>query len=257
MMRRGSVVAVVIGALAAVGCGGSDPGAAASGGGRELWLRFDRSSGSALDLGNSGSAKIDAEVSAVGTSITSVRRKQGRALRLPGFSDTPTAAVVAVRATGTNDLLAPGSRDFVVGATFRLDRTSQGSAYDNGDNLIQRGGYDGPQYKVQLDDRRPSCRVAGSRGAVFVAASVRATPRYWHQVRCRRVGDRVTLELVTFHDGSSTRRRWSRSGPIGRLDHDAGTVLTIGGKAHGDGSVNATDSDQFNGRVDNALFRLL
>lgn len=256
-MRRARVAVAVLGTLGAIGCGGTNPGAAASGDGRELWLRFDRSSDSGLDLTNSGSATVDAEVSAVGASITSVRRKQGRALRFPGFSDTPTAAVVAVRPTGSTDPLAPGSRDFVVGATFRLDRTSQGSAYDNGDNLIQRGGYAGPQYKVQLDDRRPSCRIAGSRGAVFVAASVRASPRYWHQVRCRRVGDRVTLELVTYHDGSSSRRQWSRSGPIGSLDHSSGTVLTIGGKVHGDGTVNATDSDQFNGRVDDALFRLL
>jgi len=251
------VVATVLGVLAVVGGGWAGPGTAASGSTRELWLRFDRSSETGLDLANSGRASVDAEVSAVGATITSVRRKQGRALRLPGFTETPSAAVVAVRSTGSTDLLAPGSRDFVVGATFRLDRTSQGSAYDNGDNLIQRGAYAGPQYKVQLDDRRPSCRVAGPRGAVFVAASVRVSPRYWHQVRCRRVADRVTLELVTFHDGTSTRRRWSRSGPIGSLDHAAGTALTIGGKVHGDGTVNATDSDQFNGRVDDAMFRLL
>ena len=257
MIRRGSVVATAVGVLAVVGYGGAGPGTAAAGSGPELWMRFDRSSETGLDLDNSGRASVDAEVSAVGARITSVRRKQGRALRLPTFTETPSAAVVAVRPTGGTDLLAPGSRDFVVGATFRLDRTSQGSAYDSGDNLIQRGSYTGAQYKVQLDDRRPSCRVAGTRGAVFVAASVRVSPRSWHQVRCTRVGDRVTLELVTFHDGSSTRRSWSRSGTIGSLDHASDTVLTIGGKAHGDGTVNATDSDQFNGRVDNALFRLL
>lgn len=251
------MVAVALGVLAAVGWGGTDPGAAASAGGRELVLRFDRGSGSTLDLANSGSAAVDAEVSAVGASVTSVRRKPGRALRFPGLSDTPTAAVVTVRPTGATDPLAPGSRDFVVGATFRLDRSSQGSAHDNGNNLIQRGIFGGPQYKVQVDGRRPSCRVAGSQGAVTVTASVRASPRYWYQLRCHRLGDRVTLELVTLRGGSSPRRRWSRSGAIGSVDHDAGTALTIGGKVRPDGSVDADDSDQLNGRVDNAVFRLL
>jgi hypothetical protein len=100
-----------------------------------------------------------------------------RAVRFPAHSAATDAprAVVRVVPEGP-DALDPGTGRFESGADVVLDATSESGAVgstDNGDNLVQRGLFDDlSQYKVQLDARRPSCRVKGSAGTVFVTASM-------------------------------------------------------------------------------------
>lgn len=231
---------------------------AASNGKRELWLRFNGSS-SHLDLRNSGISALDVRISSAGGSITpAAGRGKGYSARMPRYSsDSPATPAVITALPTSGDPLSPGTRAFVFGAHFHLDAASQGSSTDNGNNLIQRGLYAGPQYKIQVDGRRVSCRVAGNGGDVFVRATNTVDPRYWHRAVCTRNGDKVTLAVTRYRSGEATTWRWSRRGAIGGLHHRTSTRLSIGGKVDAQGDVIAHDSDQFNGRIDNAFFRLL
>ena len=94
------------------------------------------------------------------------------------------------RSRGLDDLLSPGGRDFAFGADVALDDVTTGTAPDNGDNLVQRGLYQSSsQYKIQVDDGRVSCRVAGVSGEIVVYAPGRLHPGDWYRIRCQRDGE--------------------------------------------------------------------
>lgn len=177
----------------------------------------------------------------------------GRAVRFPRFTGAATAAAAAlVVVPGSPDGLDPGDRDFTVGASFSLDPQSSGSAADDGDNLLQRGTFASTgQVKVQIDDGVPSCRIAGSAGALLVRADSRVEPGRWHTVTCSRRGDEVRLDLT--RRGEPGTRTWRASGPTGTLAL-AGLPLSVGAKVTPAG-VPVASADQFNGVVDDVFWR--
>lgn len=177
----------------------------------------------------------------------------GRAVRFPRFSGAPTASAAAlVVVPGTPDALDPGDRDFTVGASFRLDPESSGSAADDGDNLLQRGTFSSTaQVKVQIDDRVPSCRVAGSGGTSLVRADSPVEPGRWYTVTCSRDGGEVRLDLT--RRGEPGARTWKVAGPTGTVSL-AGLPLSVGAKVTPAG-VPVASADQFNGLVDDVFWR--
>ena len=239
---------------------GSLAASAATPASHELYLDFDgETTGTTPNLDNSGSASLTTAVAAAGGgTVVAVRREgAGRAALLEPFDpETPAElAVVVVEPSGTRDPLAPGTGAFTFGAAFRLDEKSSGSSVDDGNNVVQRGLFGDDQYKIQIDQRRLSCRVAGSAGSVMVAADSALDAERWHRARCTRVDGTLTLVLVERTADGTEKHTWTRSGTIGALSFDDAPPLSVGGKVSDDGDVVRSSSDQFNGRIDNVFFR--
>lgn len=174
----------------------------------------------------------------------------GRAVRFPAFTDSATPAAAALVAVDDLHSLDPRDRDFSFGASFSLDRRSSGSALDDGNNLIQRGGFTGSQFKIQVDRRVPSCRVAGRKGEIFVEAEDPVVPGRWYTVTCARSASQVDL-TVTPRGRGEEARTWSSSGPIGTVYLDL-VPIAIGAKVGPNGEAVAS-ADQFNGAVDDVF----
>jgi len=229
---------------------------------RDLFVTFDGGAiGESVTLDSIGTAEVDLSLSTVGDgAVTSVpHAEKGFAARLERFRrHAPATPAVIIITPAGDDVLDPGAGSFRFGAEFNLDADSAGTDSDDGDNLIQRGLWsDGSQYKIQVDDQRPSCLVRGSEGLVEVPAGHDVEPGSWYRARCTREDDTVTLRLVTYDGADGSRRKieeWSRSGDIGKLEFPATLPLSVGGKVSPSGHVLPRDSDQFNGLVDNAFF---
>jgi hypothetical protein len=180
-------------------------------------------------------------------------RAGGYAVRFPTTSKgDPRRAVLTVTTTASSgDPLGPGVADFTFGADFVLDKTAEAHRADNGNNLVQRGLFsDDAQYKLQVDRRRASCRVAGDKGEVVARSVEEIVPGTWYRVTCSRTGDRVVLKLDSF---AGTPQRSVAAGPTGNLSMPGDTPLVVGGKATAGGDAVAEDSDQFNGAIDNVF----
>lgn len=184
-----------------------------------------------------------------------------RALRTPDFEPTmpaPRAVVQVVGAGGDGpDPLDPGTATFTFGASFVLDDPSTSTldgSVDDGDNLIQRGLYEEPsQFKLELDGRRPLCRVKGRDGEVSVVGSGRIEAGRWYRVECTRSGDRVTMTLTDLDapEGEGTQQ-WSKEGETGSMTPASWDVpLSVGGKLR-DGALD-WHTDQFNGLIDDVV----
>lgn len=144
--------------------------------------------------------------------------------------------------------LDPGSADFEYGAVLRLDPTSSGRSVDNGDNVFQRGlSYEASMFKLQADSGRPSCRVRGSSGEVFVRSTTTLTRGSWYTARCSRTASQLSIEVSRY--GSTTVVRTVATGPTGALSFPAGRPAAIGGKLNASGDIVSSSSDQLNGAV--------
>lgn len=182
----------------------------------------------------------------------------GHALRFPRYDPQgQDFAILKVRSRGTDDLLSPERHDFVFGADVAMDGVTTGTASDNGDNLVQRGLYESSsQYKIQVDDGKVSCRIAGVLGEVLVSAPGRLDPGDWYRIRCRRAGDRVTLAVapLTAH-GTGHWVSHTGTGAIGPVLMASDVPLSVGGKLSWDGKLLPSSTDQFNGRVDRVFYQ--
>jgi hypothetical protein len=224
--------------------------------------------GSTTFLLNNGSAPVQASVAtAYDGSLESVasHETQGSAVKFPAFDAAGTggrAVIKVVNTTGT-DGLAPADQDFSWSADFRLDADSEShseGSHDNGNNLLQRGLYNDTQFKLDVDDGRPSCRLRGSTGnagAVRITAPVTVGAHAWYNATCTRAGDMLTVSVSAFDSAGTVTDRWSNTAtsPAGfgtvtwaNLD----TPLSIGGKLRATGNL-GRHSDQFNGVVDNVV----
>ncbi len=181
------------------------------------------------------------------------RGGEGHAIRFPeytGDADAPAAVLVA-----TDDgqgALDPGAGDFTFGASFRLDEDSEGSANDDGNNLLQRGTFESRgQLKIQIDGGVPSCRIQGRAGEVFVEAEDPVETDTWYTVTCARTAGGVTLEVEPDAGSGPGGGTWSADGETGEIVV-TGLPLAIGGKAGRDGTPVAS-ADQFNGLVDDVF----
>lgn len=224
-----------------------------------LRLRFDDAQlrDGRLLARNDGVARVETSVASYGDgAVRLVDGPEGSALRFPaatGDPATPPRAVLSITPApgGDADVLSPGTRVFSFGASFRLDAVSTGGD-DNGDNLMQRGLIgSASQYKIQVDHDRPSCRVAGSEGEALVRSPVTVRTGRWYTVRCTREEDEVTLQ-VTEH-GSDTTHEASVAGRTGSLDAPGDLPLSVGGKLTAQGAAVRSNSDQFNGEVDDVV----
>lgn len=208
-------------------------------------------------VSNEGTEQLEVVVAdAESARIESVEGPDGgQAVRFPAYTGAATApAAVLVVAADETGPLSPGERDFELGASFELDPESSGSDADDGDNLLQRGSFsDAGQYKIQLDDGVPSCRVAGDAGVVFVEADEAVDPGVWYAVSCRREGSEVTLTVAPYADREEGES-WRASGPTGTLTF-GDQPLSVGGKVGSTGAPVAS-ADQFNGAVDDVFLRI-
>ncbi|KUG57099.1 hypothetical protein AVL62_15000 [Serinicoccus chungangensis] len=211
-------------------------------------------------LSNIGTLPVTVDVAKLdgGTARVDRDRAGDVAVRLPAFqqgSSMPRAVVRVRHQARSGDPLAPGTKDFAFGASFNLDRVSTGSKIDNGNNIMQRGTWGESQYKLQVDDDRLTCRVSGSRGAVFVRSWVTVQPGRWYDATCERSGTAVTLTVTEHLAGDKTRIGTSTGrGATGHLSwSNRSTPLSIGGKLTASGQVVKGSTDQFNGVVSDPM----
>ncbi len=205
-----------------------------------LLTNSGRAVGTGIGVRTNGAARLE---------VVPGRGGEGHAIRFPAYTgDAGAPAAVVVVTDDGQGALDPGSGEFSFGATFRLDEDSQGSAADDGNNLLQRGTFDSPgQYKLQIDGGVPSCRVQGEEGEVVVEAEEQVEPGAWYSVSCTRTDTGLTLE-VEGEEGDGT---WRADGETGEVSVTE-LPLTIGGKAGPDGTPVAS-ADQFNGVVDDVF----
>lgn len=217
---------------------------------------------------NEGSAATSQSV-VIGGSGRAVARwshiNTGIAARLPAFDGGAggARAIVAVTNSGDTDGLTPGADVFSFGADARLDDASQGTSYDNGNNVVQRGLVtDAAQFKLQLDDRHFSCRMQGDDGLLTVSSTLKVATRTWYHAYCKRVvttsGDYLLLSVAKIRsDGTRARprRNFSSTGPCGNLTFALATPLSVGGKLV-DASTIAPATDQFNGLIDSVFLKV-
>jgi hypothetical protein len=207
-----------------------------------------------LSLLNTGSQPVTVRVAtaAAGFLRSVPDRDGGYAARFPWHG--PKAhqrMVLTVSSSSVADPLGPGTSDFTFGADFTLDSPSEGGRLDNGNNLIQRGRAGDPaQYKLQIDGKLASCRIAGAAGEVVVEAKQVIRTNVWYHVSCARTGDVVTLELGVL---DRPAERAVVSGPTGAVYVPTATPLVLGGKTTSAGVAVEGNSDQFNGAMDNVF----
>ncbi len=170
----------------------------------QLLLTFDdQEPGSAAGRDIQGEGSAAAVISLLGLgkqTATFVKGHQGGiALRMPTYSGEATGSYSALRIE-PEEWLSPGVSDFAFGVDLRLDAHSNGTAIDNGDNVMQRGLYaDAAQYKIQVDKHHASCVIRGADGAVVVKSKALLNPSKWYRLTCRRTDKTVT------HDGPGPR----------------------------------------------------
>lgn len=274
---RGAKLLCLLGSALVAGCGVSGsaagevddlPAVAAAtpeGEAGEIWIDFEDwvlEYGTALPgARNSGTAAIKSSVSTLrGGRVRLARSLHGGAAGFPAYAEEQAAAAaILVTATGREDVLSPGTADFSFGADFTLDAVSDGSDSDNGDNLVQRGlSADPVQYKIQIDRGVPSCRIAGAAGAVLVKLPEPVQRNRWYRVRCSRSGSEVKLALHDLERPSAEAVTATTQGRTGAIAMTGGmrVPMSIGAKVLLDGSIPASSTDQFNGRVDNVHYAL-
>lgn len=179
-----------------------------------------------------------------------------RYLRFPGghcYDDTgcPQAVVEPTGLAGLNPA-DDGAAPFFFSAGVRLNEEPSDTA---GMNVLQRGLYTEPQWKLQVDGGHPSCRWSDGPDAVELPADVQTQYtlelRRWYDVRCQRVADDKFEIIVT--DARSGDWLFYASTTDHAVDgiQPAGPVL-IGAKA----VTGASDvvTDQFHGDLDEILF---
>ncbi|MFD1250020.1 hypothetical protein ACFQ3F_19640 [Nocardioides ginsengisoli] len=176
----------------------------------------------------------------------------GAAVRTPPHSRTgPVRAAVMVvwPDIGQPDLLSPGTHDLDFGLDFRADPPTAGRPGDDGDNLMQRGRFDGSaQYKLQVDHGIPSCRLVGSRGEVLVKATKPVTPDRWYRISCVRRAGEVRLRLDDLQGGEPPQS-WVVARDPGNVAFHREPV-SIGAKVGVSGRIDARSADQFSGEFD-------
>jgi hypothetical protein len=172
-------------------------------------------------------------------------------------------AVVAVTNAGATDALSPGAASFAFGADVRRDPVSTGTPSDNGNNVVQRGLFgDVAQFKVQLDNGHPLCRVKGDLGVLSVNSRLFLRSNTWYRIICVRQvsvsGDHLALTVAPVRlDGTPGPAVSSSSAvlPVGDTGFSYDTPLSVGGKLNPNLTIVAA-SDQFNGWIDNAFLRI-
>lgn len=255
--RRARTVSGVVAALAvcAGGCAstsGEDEVTPQADDRPAVLLEFEDVTAGAVDPSNSGSLQGAARAMGInGGELRPIAGPDGQALRFPAFDSSSSPARAVLVLAPDDGGLDPGEQDLELGVDFMLDATTEGPN-DDGNNLVQRGLSDDPvQFKLQVDHGAASCRIVGDQGTVTVTSGVKAEPRTWYGLTCSRVGDEVTLRLLS--EGGEVLDEVTRGVRTGAMTFDPSVPLTMGGKVGADGSVVENNSDQLNGALDNVF----
>ena len=259
--RRWVVVAPALILVVPLGaaCSGSgaastaDPAGADGLADAELVLRFDDVAvpGDAVPtVTNDGDVPATISVATFGGGrLTWAEGWEGGGVRTPAYGPAAGAPAAALVAEPTADALQPREHDFTLGVDFSSDGSVRGRSGDDGDNLVQRGRFDGrAQLKLQLDHGVPSCRLAGADGAVVVSAGEAVMPRRWYRLTCERAAGLVLLRLKDLESDQSVGE-W-------REDADPGDIrfgdvpVAVGAKVSDSGRIDPAGTDQFHGVID-------
>jgi len=209
---------------------------------------------------NAGTAAVTIHVATAGGGrLTWAQgRTRGMAVRTPSYAPdgaVPAAALVVwpgPGSPGAPDPLDPGADPVEISVDLRADPAAAGRPGDDGDNLVQRGRFgETAQIKIQLDHDVPSCRMAGSLGAVVVTADRPVTPDRWYRLSCLRSGAAVRLRLVDL-EGDAPPQDWVVARDPGTIAL-AGVPLSIAAKVGESGRIDPDSVDQFHGTIDRVV----
>ena len=210
-----------------------------------------------------GRARASAVSLGGGQILTAVGADGGAAARFPSNTES-AVGVRAVFRVGLSDsaALSPGRGGFQFGVDLMYpDGVAWDSAGDDGDNVFQRGLFgDRGQFKLQVDQGRPACRIAGGERETLVTAEATLAPDQWYRLLCQRSDDEVTIFVAEL--GSPWERlswtSWSVSDRAGAIPPSQESVpVSIGGKLNRQGEIVRDAPDQFSGVLDNVVFRSL
>lgn len=267
-MKKALVAATSVLAIALAGCGGpgvetrlpSDPTRTPYPVKPELSLNavlldFDEEDPLAVQsTGKVGTRSLQAS----GGQLIQVPSGNGTsALQFPSYDPGKSGArlVLVLESGGGQDEFNPAAGDFSFGADLRLDaESSEQGSDDNGDNVLQRGLFsDEFQYKLQVDKRVPTCTVKSGATRMFVKLD-QSFDDGWFRVRCDYRAGTLTVSASRilqdrFTDLGSTSVRAS----IKPLQFSVKTPVTVGGKITPEGDLVVSESDQFNGDLDNVF----
>lgn len=165
-------------------------------------------------------------------------------------SGTGTSPAIAFPASGSAVVqvpdaanLNPGTQDFTVSTMVKI--TSE--QVTSGANLVQKGFFTDPaQWKLQLDNGKPGCRIAGTgdNGAtsLLLTADTSIADQGWTFIQCKRRGDILSLVV---------------DGVVAKAAAGATMVITSTAKVNiGAKGPGLTNNDQFRGEMDNAVFSI-
>ncbi len=177
------------------------------------------------------------------------------AIQFPRYVSSGSYPRAVVNVTPTSgSAMSPRLRDFEWGSVFRLDASSSGRWFDNGDNVFQRGlSSERSMFKLEVDGGFPSCTLKGSVGQVIARANTPIARDAWYYAKCSRVGNRVSVDVYRY--GGSQVAHTSAYGATGNVDFASTRPATVGGKTWASGNVAWTATDQFNGLIARAFAR--
>ena len=177
---------------------------------------------------------------AAGGSIARVQRPSG-ATTSPAIK-FPAGTAKAVLTIPHAAYLNPGTADFTVSAIVNLTAAERSP----GANIVQKGVFStaGGQWKLQVDNGVPSCRIAGVRSGVAVSAIVAwsgsIADQGWKFIQCKRRGAVLSISVANATAVNSP--------DDATMDISNTAKVTVGAKGTG------TSNDQFHGALDNVIF---
>lgn len=189
--------------------------------------------------------------------VTSARDPSGgRAARFPSVEDAAAGNLASLVVTDVDEAIVPKDEDFTFGVDVMLPAAATQTRRDDGDNLVQRGLYGaGGQFKLQLDDGRPSCRVEGELGEAFVHVGFDLEVGQWYRLRCEKSRQRLSLFVSELEGSEPTLwQEESAWAVIGSVTSRA--PLSVGGKVNAEESPVLDSPDQFNGVLDNVIVQV-
>ncbi len=194
---------------------------------------------------DSGKGHTGTVHSANGGTVVPVVGFEGQGVKFPAVCTGTTCPHADITAADAADL-NPGTALFTFGARVRL--TLADLTADHGSNIVQKGLYNTPQWKLQLDDAvtgRPSCvlRTTGGTQPITVKSSVGVADGAWHKVACQRTASTVTIFIDNVARGSALISATYDISPVGQ-------PVSIGAKGTG------VNNDQFHGAIDDVYFNL-
>lgn len=180
-----------------------------------------------------------------------------RALRFPRHDPSPDGPrlVLLVTSPAMAGELDLSRTKLAFGADVQLDADAglDDVGGDSGANVLQRGRFsDAAQYKLQVDRRRPSCRVKAGQAEAFAQLKERLGDG-WYRLSCVYHDGQLTVTAQEIGTGRSPAVSAFVDQKLGVLPFPDRFVLSIGGHLSADQTLVSKQSDQLNGALDNVF----